>query len=170
MTDDSATVLVAYASRHGATAEIAEAIAKAIEEAGLPAFAQDIDDVDDPAAYRAVVLGSAVYMGRWVKDARAFAEEHREALGNMPLWLFSSGPIGEPPEPKDSPFGIDDLARDLKARDHHVFAGKIDKSELGFGEKAVLKMVGAGEGDFRDWQDINTWAAAVAAEIGGSKA
>lgn len=164
-TDDKAAVLVAFASRHGSTEEIAEAIADALRQAGLVAETAEVDEVGDLARYRAVVLGSAIYMGRWIKDARAFIDRNRQTLSALPLWLFSSGPIGDPPEPKDSPFGIDELARELNARGHHVFAGKVDKSELGFGEKAVLKMVGAGEGDFRDWQEIASWARSVADDL-----
>ena len=101
MTGRPPQVLVTAASRHGSTAEIATAIARALEESvvGLTAIAVPIDQRPEPARFDAVVLGSAVYAGRWLEPAREYAAAHAEALRDRPVWLFSSGPIGEPPFP-----------------------------------------------------------------------
>lgn len=87
------TVLVAYASRYGATAEIAERIALTLIEEGVDARAQQITKVRDLAGVDAFVVGSAVYFGSWLKPATAFVERHRATLSDRPLWLFSSGPL-----------------------------------------------------------------------------
>lgn len=87
------TVLVAYASRYGATAEIAERIALTLIEEGVDARAQQITKVRDLAGVDAFVVGSAVYFGSWLKPATAFVERYRATLADRPLWLFSSGPL-----------------------------------------------------------------------------
>ena len=158
-------VAVIYASRHGSTREIAEALRDGLRERGHNAELGSVDDGVDLTAFDAAVFGSAVYMGRWMKSAREYAEARRGELSGKPLWLFSSGPIGDPPEPMEDPYGIAELKESLGARDHHLFAGKIDKSELGFAEKAVLAAVGADEGDSRDWADVKHWAATIADEL-----
>ena len=89
------TVLVAYASKHGSTAGIAEAIADALTDHEVKAEAKSVDTIEDLGPYEAVILGSAVYAGSWMKDAVTFAERHAGELARMPVWLFSSGPLGE---------------------------------------------------------------------------
>jgi menaquinone-dependent protoporphyrinogen oxidase len=158
-------VAVVYASKHGSTKEIAEAVQSALAGRGLEARLASVDDKISLSAYDAVVLGSAVYMGRWMKSASEFADSHAREIAEKPAWLFSSGPIGNPPLPMEEPFGLPELKARLRARDHRVFAGKIDKSQLGFAEKAVLMAVRAEEGDARDWDDIRSWAGAIADEL-----
>ena len=86
-------VLVAAATRHGATYELAEAIGSVIAAHGLSVDVRHLDEVENASAYDALVLGSAVYMGRWTKEARAFLERHERVVATRPTWLFSSGPI-----------------------------------------------------------------------------
>ena len=158
-------VAIVYASRHGSTEEIAEAVRNAPTDRGLDTQLSSVDDGADLSASDAVVLGSAVYMGRWLKPAREFAEARGGELATKPLWLLSSGPIGDPPEAAQEPLGVAELKSALRARDHRVFAGKIDRSNLGLTEKAVLIAVKAEEGDSRDWDDIRAWASAIADEL-----
>ena len=87
-------VLVAYASRHGATAGIAERIAAGLRSAGLQTDVKSVTDVRDVTAYDAFVIGGAAYMFHWLKDATAFVKRHRATLAGRPVWLFSSGPLG----------------------------------------------------------------------------
>ncbi len=87
-------VLVAYASKHGATAGIAERIAERLRAAGLEAEARPVKAVRDVAAYDAFVIGAAAYMFHWMKEATAFVRRHRTLLATRPVWLFSSGPLG----------------------------------------------------------------------------
>lgn len=88
-------VLVTAASKHGATAEIAVAIAQSIEETGHHAVVARPEEVLSIEGYEAVVLGSAVYAGHWLEESRGFVKRHRAALAELPVWLFSSGPIGD---------------------------------------------------------------------------
>jgi menaquinone-dependent protoporphyrinogen oxidase len=161
-------VLVVAASRHGSTAEIASAIARALEESGVAAVAVPVHQRPDPRRFDAVVLGSAVYAGRWLEAAREYAAASAGALRSRPVWLFSSGPIGEPPFPPDQPHDAAPLAQLLGARAHAVFPGRLDKSRLSFGERAMVTAMRAPLGDFRDWDAIRDWATAIATEVTAS--
>ncbi len=156
------TILVTAASRHGATAGIAEAIARYLEAGGQHAIVVAPQAVEGLAGYEAVVLGSAVYMGRWLEPATRFAEIHGSALRERPVWLFSSGPVGEPPVPAQDPVDVAGLVQATGARDHRVFAGLIDRRDLGVGERVVTKALRVPVGDFRPWPAIEAWAASIA--------
>jgi menaquinone-dependent protoporphyrinogen oxidase len=176
------TVLVAYASRHGATAGIAERITASLISSGVGAEARPVEEVRDLAPYDAVVVGAAAYMSHWLKDASAFVKHHQRALADRPLWLFSSGPLGdekvdaeghdvlESAEPKE----FEDLITRLHPRGTRVFFGAWDPSAepVGLGER-LMKLIPAGKsalpaGDFRDWAAIDAWAAEIAAELTGT--
>jgi len=160
-------ILVAYASKHGATAEIAEAIAAGLSRRGVDAEAQEAATVKVVDTYDAIVLGSAVYAGHWLKPARELAEAQADALVAAPVWLFSSGPLGPPEElkPEGDPVAVEDLIEKTGAVAHRVFAGKLDKKRLGFGERAMVRAVHAAEGDFRDWDAIDAFAAEIAGHL-----
>ena len=159
------SVLVAYGSRHGATKEIAVAIGDALKRAGMDVTIDSVESGADASPYEAIVLGSAVYMGRWLSQARDWALNNAAALKNRPLWLFSSGPIGNPLKPDGDPTDAAELTTSLHAKDHRRFGGRLDKSLLSFGEKAVVWGVGAEEGYFRPLDDIATWGARIAHEL-----
>jgi menaquinone-dependent protoporphyrinogen oxidase len=160
------TVLVAYATKHGSTREIAEAVATALADRGIPTDALAVDTIADVRPYEAVVLGSAVYMGRWLKEATEFARRHRELLTERPLWLFSSGPLGtDVVDAEEQPKELAELREMLGPRDHRLFYGALARDSLGFGERMVVKAVKAPEGDFRDWDEIRGWAATIAGEL-----
>src|SRR4030042_3499838 len=88
-------VLVTYATKYGATAGIAEKIGQVLRQAGLPTDVLPADRAGDLQAYKAVVLGSAVYIGQWRKQAATFLKANEKALAERPGWLVSSGPTGE---------------------------------------------------------------------------
>ena len=158
--------LVAVASRHGSTRGIAAAIAEELRAAGLEADLSDAGDVTSVAEYDALVVGSAVYMGGWMPEAKRFVEHFEPQLAAMPVWLFSSGPLGdEEPQPDGDPSGLHELIERTHARGHRNFTGKLDRNELGLGERLIAKMVHAPEGDFRDWDAIRAWARKIAAEV-----
>lgn len=160
-------VLVTAASRHGATAEIATMIGQALTDAGLETDVKPLDDLEGVAGYNAVVLGSGVYIGRWLPEAADFVQRHAVELGARPVWLFSSGPIGSPePMPKGDPAGIVQLATSIGACGHRIFAGRLEKDRLGIGERLVIRAVHAADGDFRDRAEIAAWARQIAAELG----
>jgi menaquinone-dependent protoporphyrinogen oxidase len=158
-------VLVSAASRHGATAVIGEQIGGVLARAGLLVDVRPPDEIVDVEPYDAVVLGSAVYAGHWLEPARRFVAQNRAALAARPVWLFSSGPVGEVPMPTGDPADVAQLREQTGAREHRVFAGRIDKAQLGLGERVIVRAVGAREGDFRPWAEIEAWAAGIALSL-----
>lgn len=158
-------VLVAAASKYGSTAEIAEKIAGVLRDRGVDATVAAPDDVRDIDRYDGFVLGSGVYMGHWLKQAKELTERIAPKLAGRPVWLFSSGPIGDPPIPKDEAVDITAIADETHAREHRTFAGKLDRHHLSFPDKAIVLALRAPEGDFRDWDAINGWAGAIADEL-----
>jgi menaquinone-dependent protoporphyrinogen oxidase len=160
-------ILVAYASKHGATEGIARFIAERLVERGKHAEAHPVDEVSDVGAPEAVVLGSAVYAGSWMKEAVGFAHRHRVALAGVPVWLFSSGPLGEQVvDDEEQPKQLPELEEALHPREHRVFFGALEMGKLGFGERMIAKAVKAPEGDFRDWDEIGAWANDIAETLG----
>jgi menaquinone-dependent protoporphyrinogen oxidase len=165
-------VLVAASSRYGATAGIARAIGEELARRGLTAVVLAPEDVGSLAGYDAVILGSAVYGGHWLEPARELVTRSAAELTARPLWLFSSGPVGDPSRKLSQSMAQDpaDLAGILAvthARGHQMFAGKLDHKNLGFAQRASLLIFRKLEGDFRDWDRIRDWAAAIAAELTG---
>lgn len=160
-------VLVTAATRHQATREIAEAIAVGLSHRGIDADALPIEDVTDVSGYDAAVVGSAVYMGRWLKPAREFVERNTSALAGMPVWLFSSGPLGPPDHliPPGEPADASVMARLSRARDHRVFAGRLETNRLDLSERVASHIVHAPAADYRDWAAIDAFAAEIAADL-----
>ena len=160
-------VLVAVASRHGATRDIARAIGERLQTgpSGLRTDVLPVEQHPDPKAYDAVILGSAVYAGRWLEPAREYAARNAAALRTKTVWLFSSGPIGEAPFPADEPHDAGPLTQVTGAVEHRIFPGRLDKLLLGVGERAMVTAMRAPVGDFRDWTAIREWADAIAAQL-----
>ena len=158
-------VLISAASKHGSTAEIAEAIGRVLRAEGLETIVMAPEKVASLGPYDAVVLGSAVYVGRWMDSATAFAKRHELVLQRRPVWLFSSGPLGEPPQPIDPLAEVNATKTRLGARDHRIFTGRLDRSSLGLVERAMTSAVKAPAGDFRDWDDVEDWAAGIASAL-----
>jgi menaquinone-dependent protoporphyrinogen oxidase len=164
-------ILVAYASKHGSTAEIAHRIAERLSERGHEVDARPVTEVDVLGRPEAVVLGSAVYAGSWRKEAVMFVERHREVLARTPVWLFSSGPLGHHVEDEqEQPRQLEEIRGWIAPRDHRTFFGKLDLSALSFGERMIAKAVNAPEGDFRDWEDIDAWADGIDVRLGTDRA
>jgi len=166
----NAHVLVAFAGKHGSTAEIADKIGQTLREAGLQTDVSPVKRVGDLSAYKAVVLGSAIYIGQWRKEAVRFLKANEMALAGRPLWLFSSGPTGsgDPLELLKGwrfPKALQPVFDRVKPRGIAVFHGMIDVKKAGFFERWVIKKVKAPVGDFRDWNAIASWAAAIAKEL-----
>jgi menaquinone-dependent protoporphyrinogen oxidase len=158
-------LLIAVSSKHGSTREIAVSIADTVREAGIEVDVVDADDIGSVEPYDAVVVGSAVHMGRWMGPARALVNGSADALRTRPVWLFSSGPLGRDiVDPADAAEGMRLLGL-VGGRDHRVFPGKADKQGLGFLERRILSMVKNPYGDHRDWSAIHEWAASIAVEL-----
>jgi menaquinone-dependent protoporphyrinogen oxidase len=171
------SILVGYASKHGATREIAERIAEVLTLAGQHAQARPVQKAGDLGGYEGFVIGSAAYLGHWRKDATAFVMSNRDLLSRRPVWLFSTGPLGTQDtdangvdvraaaEPKDIP----GFREAIHPRDHHVFFGALDPGKLTFAEKTLRKLPAARaimpEGDFRDWAEIEDWARSIGQQL-----
>ncbi len=161
------SVLVAYASKHSSTEEIAERIAATMREAGCTVDVRPASEVRDLSGYDAVALGSAVYASRWRPAARSFARRHAGALREMPVWLFSSGPLGaveEHPTAPTPPFAEKLVAR-LDAREHVMFGGRVPADPRNFVERAMAKNTPPERSDARDWPAIEAWARGVATQL-----
>lgn len=150
--------LIAVASKHGGTQEIGVAIADELQRDGVATTVVDVSDVTRVTGFDAVVVGSAVYMGRLLAEARRFLDEHTTALLALPVWLYSSGPIGDPPQPTANPLELETFAEELGALGYRSFAGRLAKDELGLKERLIVKAVHSQAGDFRDWEEIRAWA------------
>ncbi len=168
-------VLVAYETKYGSTHGIAESIAARLRTHDVSvdiARAREVRDID---AYDAFVVGSAVYYGAWMREALDFVTRNRDVLRARPVWLFSSGPIGEAKtdgqgrdmRAASEPKGIVELRSEIKPRGHRVFFGALDKSKLGMTDRFIASVpaFSGAEGDFRDWKDIESWADVIAREL-----
>jgi menaquinone-dependent protoporphyrinogen oxidase len=123
-----------------------------------------------PDAHDVVVLGSGVYAGHWLKQARDYVDAHQATLQERSVWLFSSGPVGDPPEPLEDPADLPELLDKTQARGHQLFAGKVDRSRVRFAERAILAALRVPDGDFRDMEAVRAWALSLLAAEGESPA
>jgi menaquinone-dependent protoporphyrinogen oxidase len=175
-------VLVAYATRHGATKGIAERIAQTLGPRGHEVTLEPADRVSAVAAYDAFIVGGAAYAGHWLKGATEFVRKHREVLASRPVWLFSSGPIGTDlvdAKGRDvfeaaRPAEFAEFAGSIHPRDEAVFFGAFDPDAkpIGLMERfgsPFMRMPAVREampaGDFRDWPQIDAWAEGIAREL-----
>jgi len=175
-------VLVAYASRHGATKGIAERVAQTLEPRGHGVTLAPADQVSAVAGYDAFIVGGAAYAGHWLQEATEFVRKHHEVLVNSPVWLFSSGPIGTDlvdAKGRDvfeaaRPAEFVEFAGSIHPRDEAIFFGAFDPDAkpIGLMERfgaPFMRMPSIREampsGDFRDWPQIEAWAEGIAVEL-----
>ena len=173
----SERVLVAYGSKFGSTAEIAQAIGTTLRVAGLEVDVKRAREVRSLEPYRAVVVGSAVYMARWRRDAMRLLRRRREELAQREVWIFSSGPVGEekgePDEKQErwtKPKRVQRLATEIKAHEHVVFGGRVSEDAGGFLRKKMAKNTPPEFRDRRDWTAIEAWAKRIADSLQGQAA
>lgn len=165
-------VLVAYASKHGSTAEIAEKIGTVLKEDGIDVAVMPVKEVKDPTVYGAVVLGSAAYYGRWRGEAVKFLKTNAIQLAGMPVWLFMSGPTGkgDPMELLKGvlyPASMQPVIDAVKPREVAAFHGNSSPENFGGWERWILRRVGGDAADFRDWNAITAWARGIAGKLKG---
>jgi menaquinone-dependent protoporphyrinogen oxidase len=160
-------VLVTYASKYGATKEIAEKICEVLSEAGISTEIMSVEQVRDINPYQAVILGASVYIGKWPQEAVKFLQANERILAVRPVWLFSSGPTGEgdPVELVEGlrlPEALQPVADRIQPRDIAVFHGYINPDKINFIEKwAIKSLVKKPFGDFRNWNAIAAWATSI---------
>jgi menaquinone-dependent protoporphyrinogen oxidase len=161
-------VLVAYSSKYGATAGIAEKIGEILRESGLDADVRPFKKINDISLYNAFVLGSALYMFQWRKDAAVFLSHNEVTLSGKPVWLFSSGPLG-PEETKQSEAfrsnKLQPVFDRIHPRDIIVFRGQLDMSKLSGFEAFFFRRAKMTSGDYRDWSLITIWARKIVVEL-----
>ncbi len=164
-------ILVTYASKYGATREIAEKIGEDLRLGGLGVDVLPVTDVREVDAYQAVVLGSAIYIGKWQKEAEAFLKDNERSLADRPVWIFSSGPSGEGDPLKLVegvlvPANLKPITDRIQPRDITIFHGNINLKKINGLEKfAVKNVVKKPFGDYRDWTMIATWAKGIVAAL-----
>lgn len=160
-------VLVSAASRYGSTAQIAMRMADdlrhwipdAVVDLTTPSAVQSMD-------YHAAIIGSAVYGGHWLPPARSMIRVHSVALQRIPVWMFSSGPVGDlRTEEQSDPAELEELLAATNAREHVVFPGRIVRARLRFTERAILAALGVPDGDYREWNAIRTWTGSIAQQL-----
>jgi menaquinone-dependent protoporphyrinogen oxidase len=163
-----AQVLVAYASKRGSTAEIAEAVAEVLRRSGLSVDCTSVEDVRGIDGYDALVIGSAVYMKRWRGDAKRFLRRHAKELATRPFWVFSTGPVGDPWREVNpgwlEPQQMLDLVERLGGRGHVVFGGRVPLEPRGPMERSLIRNTPSEFHDRRNWDEIRAWAAEVGSQ------
>jgi menaquinone-dependent protoporphyrinogen oxidase len=154
-------ILVVYASRYGSTGEIAEEIAEVLKESGVEVSVSNVLDVEAVSGYAGVVIGSPIYMGKWLPEAVDFVKNFQNDLRRVPVAVFAAGfSMKEPTEQnRESGRGAISVIRPyVHPFDIGIFAGKLAFEGLSGADAEIIKMAGVMEGDFRDWDEIAAWA------------
>lgn len=168
------SVLIAYATCSGSTREVAQAIAAAMDETGVPAEVQAVEDIETLAGREAVVLGAPLYAGRFPKEFRRFLRRTREALRGQHPWFFVVGPTRNRPEDFES--ARKQAERQLRAfpwlnvKEMDVFGGRWSMANLPFPFSLLKRIPGnpmkkIPAEDIRDWAAIRAWGIAIAKQI-----
>ncbi len=160
-------ILIAYASKYGATKEIAEAIARVLEGQNFKPTVQNAEEVTSVRNYDAVIIGSALYFSDWLGEASELLESFQEELATKPVWLFSDGPTseGDPGEVLGDwryPVNLTSVIEEIKPIDIEVFGGKVDVDNLKLEDWLLNPAIRGNSGDYRDWTAIGNWAKGIA--------
>jgi menaquinone-dependent protoporphyrinogen oxidase len=155
-------ILVAYASRMRATEEIAQAIATELRNAGHAVDVASCQSAPDAWKYDAIIVGSALYIGRWDKTAVDYLKRQAQDLAERPVWLFQSGPVGDGAETEqvDAPRPVRKLVEQLDLASPVTFGGRLDPARA-TGPVTRWMATGLYKGDFRDWDRVRDWAASI---------
>ncbi|MDD1674254.1 MAG: flavodoxin domain-containing protein [Methanomicrobiales archaeon] len=161
-----ARILIAYASRSGSTAEIAQAIGKELESIGMNISVSEIREISSIRGYDAVVIGTPVYMGKPEKTSVQFAACNQEQLQQLPVAVFAVGMA-----PVDTKVGsVEGVIRNLQASfaalqpvATTLFAGRLDPARMSLLDRTMTRLMRVQTGDFRDWAAIRAWAQSLPA-------
>jgi menaquinone-dependent protoporphyrinogen oxidase len=157
-------ILVAYASRCGSTAEIAEALGSDLRSRGYKPEVLPVAKVAQLGGYQAMLLGSAVRAGNWLKEATGFVRQHQREIQDLPNAFFTVHMmnVGDDEKSRKGRLGYLNPVREMVLPDSEVFfAGRMDLSRLSFGERLLCKVMGASSKDLRNWPAIHAWGSNV---------
>ena len=165
-----AKILVAYATRLGATRGIAVAIAAGLHTRQHDVTVQSVEEPVDVSTFDAVVLGSGVFAGHWHKPAMAFARHNAKVLAARPTWLSSGCRSATARSTWRSPIpSISRSCRHIRPREgRRVFWGAFDRPFDGSDLNPVFRFAARKfipEGDWREWAEIEAWAGGIAADL-----
>ena len=163
-------ILIAYASKHSATKEIAERIGFILSSGNLNVTIASVENVRNISQFTVIILGSAVYFGQWRMSAVKFLKDHKSILLTKKVWLFSSGPLGRGPIHKlnsywDFQASLNDLLLSVKPAGIETFHGVINKSKINYLEKEMLQQMRIPLKDYRRWDQIQTWAQTIKGQL-----
>ncbi|HUU74565.1 MAG TPA: flavodoxin domain-containing protein [Methanoregulaceae archaeon] len=163
-----ARILVAYATRKGSTAEIAQAIGKELQSAGHSVDVAEMKMVTSLEGYDAIVIGAPFYMGKII-DVKKFVSQHQEKLTTLPIAAFTVGVAPAADNPKmveDSMKALHTSLDPLQPVASTMFGGKLDPDKLSFIQRKMIDIMKVPKGDFRDWDAISEWTRDVAGKLG----
>lgn len=170
--DGRTDVLVAFASRKGATIEVADRIAEQLRHRGVPTYCLPVEEATEVDRFAAIVLGCPVYNQSWPQEGREFLQRNIETLRATPTWLFSVGSFGDDKRligrtVRREPKGIDDLRERVRAEDYRVFAGVVEPSQWPWFGRMFFRALGGRFGDNRNWAEIERWSDSIADALRG---
>ena len=163
-----ARILVAYATRNGSTAEIAQAIGRELVSTGLTVDVAEIKTVSTLAGYTAVVIGGPLYMGSVDDAVGKFTGCYGSELSKLPVAAFAVGLAPKSPVPGAVEMAMAALKKSLGSvipLTSTLFAGKLDPAKVNFVMRKFLEMAKIPAGDFRDWDAIAAWARELPGKI-----
>lgn len=158
-------ILVAYGSKRGGTEGLAEMLGNALRDEGADAVVERANAVRSLDGFDAAVIGGSLYMGRWHREAVRLVKKHDVELSQRPVWLFSSGPLGDDAEEHPDVPPVDKVAGLMErvgARGHVTFGGVLEPDAKGF---IASKMAAHTAGDWRDREAIGAWAKEIVADL-----
>jgi menaquinone-dependent protoporphyrinogen oxidase len=163
-------ILIAYASKYGSTKEIAEKIGEVLKQEGLQADIVPVKSVKNLSDYQTVILGTAMYMGMWRKEAVNLLKKNEKLLSERKVWIFATGPSGkgDPAELLKGvivPGGVKPVLERIKPQNTAAFHGNLNPGKMNAFEKWIIKNVKAEMWDFRDWDMINKWAKGIVGDL-----
>jgi menaquinone-dependent protoporphyrinogen oxidase len=158
-------VLIAYASKVGSTADVADEISRVIEQGSdVVVDVKPVSRVKDVTGYDAVIVGSAIRGGKWLPSAVQFIEQHQDALKRIPVAYFvvclTMRDDTEENRRKVIAY-LDPVRKVFQPLDIGLFAGELEYEKFPLPTRLMVKLSGKPCGDFRNWDAIRAWASSL---------